>query len=116
MRDNLARAVGLPVIAALTAAGLTLPPAHAGGPSLVYAKVLTSTATPDNGTAVAFGGGVLFAASDGTSGSELWRRDGTFLGTTLVRDIAPGTADANVGDLTAAPGRTSRSGYQAVAR
>jgi ELWxxDGT repeat protein len=37
---------------------------------------------------------VLFAATDGISGTELWRSDGTSAGTVLVKDINPGAADS----------------------
>jgi ELWxxDGT repeat protein len=36
------------------------------------------------------GGTFLFAATDGTSGRELWQSDGTAAGTVLVEDIVPG--------------------------
>jgi ELWxxDGT repeat protein len=39
---------------------------------------------------------LVFAASDGLAhGRELWRSDGSTLGTFLVRDINPGSADSN---------------------
>ena len=34
-------------------------------------------------------GTLYFTANDGTSGQELWKSDGTFLGTVLVKDINP---------------------------
>ncbi len=40
---------------------------------------------------VAFGDKVLFRANDGVNGQELWVTDGTAEGTTLVKDIYPGT-------------------------
>jgi len=43
-----------------------------------------------------FGGNLFFAADDGISGLEMWRSDGTPEGTTLVKDINPGPADANL--------------------
>jgi len=40
--------------------------------------------------------GVLyFSASDGTSGTELWKSNGTAEGTVLVKDIYPGTSGAS---------------------
>jgi ELWxxDGT repeat protein len=42
------------------------------------------------------GGGFLFKATDGTTGFELWRTDGTEAGTTLVADI-------NFGSLSSSP-------------
>ncbi len=37
------------------------------------------------------GGTLFFAANDGTNGIELWKSDGTADGTTLVKDINPGS-------------------------
>ncbi|MCU0724694.1 MAG: hypothetical protein MUE73_02725 [Planctomycetes bacterium] len=42
-----------------------------------------------------FDGNVYFTASSSTTGSELWRSDGTPGGTGLVRDINPGPPGAN---------------------
>lgn len=39
-------------------------------------------------------GVVYFSANDGATGNELWRSDGTEAGTSLVSDIAPGSASA----------------------
>ena len=46
-------------------------------------------------------GGVLyFSASTSTTGLELWKSDGTDVGTTLVKDINVGTAGSNLSSLT----------------
>ncbi|HEX6901621.1 MAG TPA: ELWxxDGT repeat protein [Thermoanaerobaculia bacterium] len=45
--------------------------------------------------------GVLyFAANDGVHGSELWRTDGTAVGTFLVADLRPGPQGSNPDELT----------------
>ena len=42
-----------------------------------------------------FQGQLFFAADDGFRGRELWRSNGTFLGTQQVKDINPGPASSN---------------------
>lgn len=46
-------------------------------------------------------GTLYFRADDGSTGSELWRSDGSESGTFLVSDIAPGSAPSAPADLTA---------------
>lgn len=43
------------------------------------------------------GRGLVFAASDGVSGTEVWWSDGTEQGTVLFTDIAPGPTSSNPG-------------------
>ncbi len=43
---------------------------------------------------------LFFVASDGTTGRELWKTDGTPAGTVLVKDICPGTCNSDPYDLT----------------
>ncbi|WP_434389161.1 ELWxxDGT repeat protein [Melittangium boletus] len=45
-------------------------------------------------------GTVFFRATDGASGIELWKSDGTAAGTVLVKDINPGPGDSNPEELT----------------
>lgn len=40
-------------------------------------------------------GTLFFAVNDGTNGNELWKSDGTFAGTVLVKDIAPGSGSSD---------------------
>ncbi len=46
------------------------------------------------------GGRILFAANDGTSGTELWVSDGSASGTALLKEINPGTAGSSPQLLT----------------
>lgn len=50
-------------------------------------------------------GFLFFVADNGTHGEELWRTDGTELGTMLVKDIRSGTTGAVPRDLTEVNGR-----------
>jgi ELWxxDGT repeat protein len=52
---------------------------------------------------VASGGLLFFAAADG-AGSELWRSDGTPQGTFRVKDVSPGQAGSEFGDVVDANG------------
>src|SRR5262249_2757696 len=49
-------------------------------------------------------GTLLFAATDGTNGRELWRSDGTADGTVLVKNITKGPKSSNPQYLTVANG------------
>ena len=49
---------------------------------------------------VAFRGGALFSAYDGTAGRELWWSDGTRAGTRRVQDLRPGISSSNPRELT----------------
>ena len=55
-------------------------------------------------TAVDINGTAYFVATDPVHGAELWKSDGTAVGTVMVEDIRPGYLGANVRQLTVANG------------
>jgi ELWxxDGT repeat protein len=74
--------------------------AHAGPASLVKdinAFISTVASDPSHFTDV--NGTVFFYATDVTSGTELWKSDGTAEGTVLVKDSNPGPAGSKPADL-----------------
>ena len=46
------------------------------------------------GQSITVGGITYFSAFDAASGVELWKTDGTAAGTSLIRDLNPGTASS----------------------
>jgi ELWxxDGT repeat protein/VCBS repeat-containing protein len=50
------------------------------------------------------GGRAVFGAASGSNGREIWITDGTATGTSLLRDINPGTADASPANFNALGG------------
>lgn len=50
-------------------------------------------------------GEVLFVASDGVTGQELWRTDGTAANTQMIAELSPGTADTLIYSSTLATTR-----------
>ena len=72
----------------------------------VMVKDINPAATGDNGSypasITAMGSTVFFSADDGTTGTELWKSNGTTTGTFLVKDINPGTGSSSPEWLLAA--------------
>ncbi len=52
---------------------------------------------PDNFVQV--GSTMFFTADNGTAGTELWKTDGTTGGTTLVKDISPGSSSSYISQM-----------------
>ena len=62
---------------------------YSGGYGTYTRSVVMDNSNPRNLTNV--NGRLYFSANDGTHGTELWQSDGTAAGTTMVKDIRPGT-------------------------
>ncbi len=56
---------------------------------------LPTTAASNPTGMTAYGNLVIFAANDGLNGTELWRTDGTAMGTFLLKDITPGSSGSS---------------------
>jgi ELWxxDGT repeat protein len=52
-----------------------------------------------------FGSILLFGANDGVNGTSLWKTDGTAVGTSLIRNVAPFPSNARPFQLTVAGGK-----------
>jgi ELWxxDGT repeat protein len=61
--------------------------------------------TPGKEAVAAPWGGFVFVADDGTHGPEVWRTDGTAGGTTLIKDITPGSSGSSPFGFTAVNGK-----------
>jgi len=57
------------------------------------------------------GNRLVFRADDGLHGIELWSTDGTPKGTSLLRDVCPGTCNGAASDLAVTGGRAFFTGY-----
>src|SRR6266545_7526205 len=103
---------GLALIATLAALASWLPALAAGPATLLKNINITGGGipfTPDNSSSpqrfLAVGTALYFSADDGSSGRELWKSDGTAGNTKCVKNINPGSADADPADLVELNGR-----------
>ena len=71
-------------------------------PANLVKDIRSGSASSVPSPVVVMGGIGYFAASDGISGRELWRTDGTTAGTYQVADIQPGLASSSPTSLVAA--------------
>ncbi|HXH92897.1 MAG TPA: ELWxxDGT repeat protein, partial [Thermoanaerobaculia bacterium] len=65
-------------------------------------NLLLSPVSSEPGGFASIGNVTYFFANDGVSGNELWKTDGTTIGTVLVRDIRPGPQSGVPNDRVAA--------------
>jgi len=82
----------------LLAAASSAPTATAGLPGPYLVKDITpggSSGIPDYCQLRVVGNMVVFAATDGTTGYELWKSDGTSQGTALLKDIRSGSISSD---------------------
>ena len=63
----------------------------------IFSSPKASSSNPKNLTDV--NGTVFFTATDGLKGTELWKTDGTSVGTVLVKDIRAGSAGSDPANL-----------------
>lgn len=84
---------------ALLAASLVLTPAAGATPGARLVSDIHPSGGSDPRLLTRVGQVVLFTASDGVHGRELWKTDGTTQGTRMVRDIRLGLAGSQPQDL-----------------
>ena len=91
-------------LAATAAISLSTGGASAEAATLFDAQLVSDVNTNRVGSEpnrfVNIGGTIYFTADDPVSGRELWRTDGTAVGTTLVADIRPGPGSSYPSTLT----------------
>ena len=76
------------------AGGPSLAAAIPGGPPELLKDINILTESGSIGNIIEINGTAFFRAEDGIHGEELWKSDGTEAGTTMVKDILPGSQDS----------------------
>lgn len=89
-------------IALIAAVGYSAPAAGASGPYRV--KDINTSGDSRPGWLTPMGNTLFFVAKGGNTGRELWKSDGTAVGTARVKDIRPGSAASNPNYLAVANG------------
>jgi ELWxxDGT repeat protein len=92
-KRSLALALALLLVAAI-------PARAAAFPTITVIETSSGTASFNPYNFTAFDGYIYFSADDGTSGRELWRSNGTTLGTTRVADINSGPDSSDPSEFT----------------
>jgi ELWxxDGT repeat protein len=77
-----------------------IPARAAAFPAITVIETSSGTASFNPYPFTAFDGYIYFSADDGTSGRELWRTNGTTLGTTRVADINSGPDSSDPSEFT----------------
>ncbi|WP_434389159.1 ELWxxDGT repeat protein [Melittangium boletus] len=72
----------------------------AGASARLVRDINEVSASADPRELTSLQGTVYFVATDGITGRELWKSDGTAAGTVLVKDISPGPGDSAPSNLT----------------
>lgn len=78
---------------------------HVGLTILMIADIDPGSGSSASNGGFAFNGFVYFPATNGASGVELWKTDGTEAGTSLVADIAPGGGSSSPQGFAAVNGQ-----------
>jgi len=68
-------------------------------------SILSYRTAPANDAVAAPWGGFVFVADDGAHGPEIWKTDGTAAGTSLIKDVSPGSPGSSPFGLTAMNGK-----------
>jgi ELWxxDGT repeat protein len=89
-----------------------IPARAAAFPVITVIETSSGTASFNPSPFTAFDGYIYFSADDGTSGRELWRTNGTTLGTTRVADINSGPDSSDPSEFTVFDGHLYFSAHE----
>ena len=89
-----------PGVRGCLAPALLLAVSSVAGPTMAPPAAQAQTAALDPRYITALGNAVYFTGTRAAEGAELWRSDGSALGTTLVKDMRPGPGSSSPANLT----------------